>query len=75
MSAWLIERGKNLLFYGPVIVVACLVIGFTLYSAFIKPTNKTNQKADSISNSLSGATVNVGLGGCAHFSGYPKDKK
>jgi len=72
-ASWVKDRLINVLIYGAII----LTTGFILYSAFLKPTttNKTTQDANQISNSLAGGTVKVGFGGCAHFSGYPKEKK
>lgn len=59
-----------------VYTIFALCIGAVLLLAFKdRITNNTKQSADSISNSLAGATVKVGFGGCAHFSGYPKEKK
>lgn len=70
---WLKDRIINLIIYGTIIIV----VGFLLYSAFLKPTTTSNsrQQASNISNSLAGATIKIGFGGCARFNGLPKEYK
>lgn len=68
-ASWIKDRLINVLIYGTII----LAIGFALYSAFLKPTTKTSNKADTMYQQTQDVKVN--FGGCAHFSGYPKEKK
>lgn len=72
MLEFLKERAKNSLFYIPVVGGVVLLVGFILYSAFLKPTkdDHTKNNAEVINQYewWKDSKVEVWPMGCAHFT-------